>query len=55
MNPNLLKLCADFTVEVADMLGVILVQRYPTLKYEPELVGIARELGLKMTSSRLGQ
>jgi hypothetical protein len=55
MNPNLLRLCADFAVEVADILEAILVQRYPTLKHEPELVAIAKELSLKITSSRLRQ
>lgn len=54
MDPKLLKLCADFAVEVADILGVVLVQRYPALKQETELKEIAKELDLKMMSSRLG-
>lgn len=53
LDPSLLELCANFAAEVSDVLAVVLLQRYTALKHEPELKEIAKELGLRMTRSRL--
>lgn len=53
MDPEFLKLCTGFAVEVCDILGAVLVHRYPILKQESELREIAGELGLKATTLRL--